>query len=123
MVNSSSSLAISCATPPKTRQFLKSYKEKYRFPFCCIIRDMRKAVLTAGICILALGPLFVGNRTVAQTDAKVVATPTAFDEYGNLRECDHKARLDNFAIQLEQTPGSTAYVIVYSPQTWSKHVG
>jgi len=36
-----------------------------------------------------------------------------FDEYGNIKFNDEKARLDNFAIQLQNQPGSTATIIVY----------
>jgi len=36
-----------------------------------------------------------------------------FDEYGNIRFNDEKARLDNYAIQLQNEPGSTATIIVY----------
>jgi len=38
---------------------------------------------------------------------------TKFDEYGNIRFNDEKARLDNFAVQLQNQPGSTGYYIVY----------
>ena len=36
-----------------------------------------------------------------------------FDEYGNIRFNDEKARLDNYAIQLQNEPGSTATIIAY----------
>ena len=39
--------------------------------------------------------------------------PRKFDEYGNIRFNDEKARLDNYAIQLQNEPGSTATIIVY----------
>lgn len=38
---------------------------------------------------------------------------TRFDEYGNIRFNDEKARLDNYAIQLQNEPGSTATIIAY----------
>nr|AIA12587.1 PKD domain protein [uncultured bacterium] len=37
-----------------------------------------------------------------------------FDEYGNISRDDEKARLDNFAIQLQQEPDSQGYIIVYA---------
>jgi len=40
-------------------------------------------------------------------------TPNKFDEYGNIKFNDEKARLDNYAIQLQNTPGSSATIIVY----------
>jgi hypothetical protein len=36
-----------------------------------------------------------------------------FDEFGDISRNDEKARLDNFAIQLQNDPTSTGYVIVY----------
>ena len=39
--------------------------------------------------------------------------PRKFDEYGNIRFNDEKARLDNFAIQLQNEPTSQGYIIGY----------
>jgi len=36
-----------------------------------------------------------------------------FDEYGNIRFNDEKARLDNFAVQLQNEPGAQGYIIGY----------
>ena len=36
-----------------------------------------------------------------------------FDEYGNIRFNDEKARLDNFAIQLQNEPTATGYIVAY----------
>ncbi len=36
-----------------------------------------------------------------------------FDEIGDVRFNDEKARLDNFAIQLQNEPGSVGYILVY----------
>jgi hypothetical protein len=36
-----------------------------------------------------------------------------FDQYNDLRFNDEKARLDNFAIQLQQEPGSTGYYAIW----------
>ena len=85
---------------------------------------MRKAVLTIGIWILALLFVLSGDqgRTFAQTDSDERQLSRRFDEYGDLRECDHKARLDNFAIQLQNEPNATAYVIVYGPHAWSNGI-
>jgi hypothetical protein len=43
----------------------------------------------------------------------VPLTPTKFDEYGNIRFNDEKARLDNYAIQLQNQAGSQGYIIAY----------
>jgi hypothetical protein len=40
-----------------------------------------------------------------------------FDEYGDIRFNDEKARLDNFAIQLQNEPGSTGVIVVYAART------
>jgi hypothetical protein len=36
-----------------------------------------------------------------------------FDEYGNIKFNDEKARLDNYAIQLQNDPTSQGYIIAY----------
>ena len=41
------------------------------------------------------------------------AVPVKFDEYGNIKFNDEKARLDNYAIQLQNQPGSTGYILAY----------
>jgi hypothetical protein len=45
------------------------------------------------------------------------ARPRKFDEYGDIRFNDEKARLDNYAIQLQNEPGSTGYIVVYGART------
>ena len=40
-----------------------------------------------------------------------------FDEFGDIARNDEKARLDNFAIALQNDPRSTGYVIVYPGRT------
>jgi len=42
-----------------------------------------------------------------------IAPPVKFDEYGNIKFNDEKARLDNYAIQLQNQPGSQGYIIAY----------
>ena len=39
--------------------------------------------------------------------------PTKVDEYGNIRFNDEKARLDNYAIALQNEPGAQGYIICY----------
>lgn len=43
----------------------------------------------------------------------VAITPNKFDEYGNIKFNDEKARLDNYAIQLQNDAGSQGYIIAY----------
>ena len=56
--------------------------------------------------------LFCG--AVSAQARKPVAT--RFDQFGRVGHCDLGARLDNFAIQLQQTPGSKANIIAYGPE-------
>lgn len=39
-----------------------------------------------------------------------------FDEYGSIAFKDEKARLDNFAIQLQNEPSAQGYIIAYDPR-------
>ena len=43
----------------------------------------------------------------------IVNKPRKFDEYYDIARNDEKARLDNYAIQLQAEPGAQGYVIVY----------
>lgn len=43
----------------------------------------------------------------------VLNNPSRFDEYGDIRFNDEKARLDNYAIQLQNATGSQGYIIAY----------
>jgi hypothetical protein len=69
--------------------------------------------------------LFVsGESGQAFAQRRFIEKPVArtFDEYGNLRGCDHSARLDNFAIQLQHERKAYGYVLVYAPAAASKHI-
>lgn len=48
-----------------------------------------------------------------QVKTKPIIEPQRFDEYGDIRFNDEKARLDNYAIQLQNTPGVEGYIIAY----------
>ncbi|HKU76490.1 MAG TPA: hypothetical protein VJR02_21440 [Pyrinomonadaceae bacterium] len=45
---------------------------------------------------------------------QVRGCPVKFDEYGNLKLSDEKARLDNFAIQLMNNEKMHGYIVVYA---------
>ena len=47
------------------------------------------------------------------TSIPIVNKPQKFDEYYDIARNDEKARLDNYAIQLQSEPGSQGYIIVY----------
>jgi hypothetical protein len=55
------------------------------------------------------------SRTASCTTSVRPAVPLAvkFDEYGNIKFNDEKARLDNYAIQLQNQPGSQGYILAY----------
>ena len=45
-----------------------------------------------------------------------IPSPTSsrkIDEYGNIRWSDERMRLDNFAIELHNTPAATGYIVCY----------
>lgn len=46
-----------------------------------------------------------------------IPTNRKFDEFPDIQRNDEKARLDNFAIELQNDPTATAYVIVYPGKT------
>ncbi len=55
------------------------------------------------------------SRTASCTTSIRAPKPVAtkFDEYGDIRFNDEKARLDNFAIQLQNAPGSTGTIVAF----------
>ena len=75
---------------------------------------------------LAGGTTITGTVTVGGIDPNCPTTsasctvtireeirPTRVDEYGPIRRNDEKARLDNFAIALQNAPGAQGYIIAY----------
>src|SRR6185436_15015832 len=55
-----------------------------------------------------------GRTTSCTTAIKNPILPARkFDEYGNIRFNDEKARLDNFAVQLQNEPTSQGYIIAF----------
>jgi len=69
--------------------------------------------VTATVEIGGLDPAC--SRTASCTATVTAPAPpaTKFDEYGNIRFNDEKARLDNYAIQLQNQPGAQGYIIAY----------
>ena len=62
--------------------------------------------------------VFMGFAVGAQVHA-VVREPTdprRFDAFGKLGHCDLGARLDNFAIALQQEPETVGHIIAYAPE-------
>jgi hypothetical protein len=70
--------------------------------------------VTATVSIGGADPSCTGTTASCTTSVKVEPPPARkFDEYGNIRFNDEKARLDNYAIQLQNEPGSQGTIIVY----------
>jgi hypothetical protein len=63
---------------------------------------------------LAVGGYNLDCTAACTTQIPVRVEKRKFDEYGNINRDDEKARLDNFAIQLQQEPDSQGYIIVYA---------
>jgi hypothetical protein len=70
--------------------------------------------VTATVSLGGVDPSCTGTTASCSTSITAPAPPPQkFDEYGDIRFNDEKARLDNFAIQLQNTPGSSATIIAY----------
>jgi hypothetical protein len=52
-------------------------------------------------------------RASCQAAIPAPRNPTKFDEIGEIQRDDEKARLDNFAIELQNNPSAQGYVIAY----------
>lgn len=70
--------------------------------------------ITATVSIGGADPSCTGTTASCTTGVKPPPKPALkFDEYGNIKFNDEKARLDNYAIQLQNDPTSTGTIIVY----------
>jgi hypothetical protein len=70
--------------------------------------------VTATVSIGGADPSCTGTTNSCTTSIRTPPQqPRKFDEYGNIRFNDEKARLDNFAIQLQNDPTATATIIVF----------
>lgn len=67
---------------------------------------IRMAMVLSVICLMQPLNSFAQTQTNTQVAQK-------FDEFGDILLTDLKARLDNFAIQLQQQPGTRGFVISY----------
>lgn len=68
--------------------------------------------------VLSVAALLVPAQTPAP---KALDAPAKFDEYGSIGGCDHSARLDNLAIQLQNDPRLKGQVIYYGPERSGEH--
>ncbi|HSK63768.1 MAG TPA: hypothetical protein VK893_08010 [Pyrinomonadaceae bacterium] len=70
--------------------------------------------VTATVSIGGADPSCTGTTASCTTNIRVPdRQPVKFDEYGNIRFNDEKARLDNYAIQLQNDPTATGTIIVF----------
>jgi hypothetical protein len=69
--------------------------------------------VTATVEVGGLDPACSRTASCTTSVTAPAAPATKFDEYGNIRFNDEKARLDNYAIQLQNQPGAQGYIIAY----------
>jgi hypothetical protein len=69
--------------------------------------------ITATVEVGGIDPTCIRTASCSTPVKLVPPEPERFDAYGNIRFNDEKARLDNFAIQLQNTPDSTGYIVGY----------
>jgi len=74
--------------------------------------------VTATVSIGGADPSCTGTTASCTTSIRTPPVEARkFDEYGNIRFNDEKARLDNYAIQLQNEPTATGTIIVYGSCT------
>ena len=69
--------------------------------------------VTATVEVGGLDPACSRTASCSTSITTPAPIPTKFDEYGNIKFNDEKARLDNYAIQLQNQPGAQGYIIAY----------
>jgi hypothetical protein len=69
--------------------------------------------VTATVDVSGLDPSCSRTASCSTSVKALIIPPSKFDEYGNIKFNDEKARLDNYAIQLQNAPGSMGYIIAY----------
>lgn len=70
---------------------------------------MRVLIIASLLCLLSVSTLLYGSEPAALPNSP-------FDSYGTLRWEDEKARLDNFAIQLQNYLKALGFILVYDKQ-------
>jgi hypothetical protein len=73
--------------------------------------------VTATVEIGGVEPTCTRTASCSTSVRTPPSLPRKFDTYGNIKFNDEKARLDNYAIQLQNEPGSQGYIIVYGSCT------
>jgi hypothetical protein len=70
-------------------------------------------VISAVVLAFGAGTKVCGQKRSGQPEDLM---PRKFDEFGRVGHCDVTARLDNLAVQLENEPGVTGYIVAYGPE-------
>jgi hypothetical protein len=76
----------------------------------------RKRLLALSVCGLALVMLPASEGLSQAIEPEQASVAVKYDEFEILGGCDFGARLDNFAIHLQQDEGVDGYVISYGPE-------
>lgn len=69
--------------------------------------------VTATLELVGLDPSCSGSASCASSVRPVQPPASKFDEFGPITFNDEKARLDNFAIELKNTPSAQGYIVAY----------
>ncbi|MBC7910318.1 MAG: hypothetical protein H7Y30_07455 [Pyrinomonadaceae bacterium] len=72
--------------------------------------------VTATVEVLGLDASCINTASCTETIVCHDSPSRRFDKYGEIEEEDEQARLDNFAIELNNNPGAQGYVIAYVGQ-------
>ena len=70
--------------------------------------------ITATVKVIGVGTRCSTEASLVTRVEGVVGCGLAFDDYGDISFTDEKARLDNFAIQVQTFPDSRAFLIAYA---------
>lgn len=75
----------------------------------------RRTHLVVGTVLLILALLCPSYLHAQSRKKQSKQTPILFDEFGAVGYCDLTARLDNFAIQLQNSPKQQGFLLAYAP--------
>src|SRR5262245_57053960 len=71
----------------------------------------------AAILVVCLGVLLVlSSGPVSAQTGKRPPRAIRFDQFGQLGHCDVTARLDNFAVQIQNQPSAKGAIVSYAPE-------
>src|SRR5215213_877548 len=82
---------------------------------------MSKLTAILGFCLVAL--LVLSDAAASAQTRKGPPRAIKFDEFERLGHCDLGARLDNFAIQLQNQPSAKGAIVSYAPEGEGRGTG